>query len=67
LREDFKASDYDLLNQFTGHILDQYKLGATEREEAIGNFSHLVLAISRGGPDASDPILFMRGIIAGDA
>jgi hypothetical protein len=67
LREDFKASEYDLLNQFTGYILDQYKCGAMEREEAIGIFSHLVSAISRGGPDASDPILFMRGIIAGDA
>jgi hypothetical protein len=62
-----KKLSIPLLDQFVTYILDQHKSGVMERSVALGNLTHLVIAIARGDDEsAADPERFMRGVLSGD-
>jgi hypothetical protein len=58
--------DPKLLREFLAYVLDRYKAGDMSQASAIGAIDHLFGALDLPKGVGSDPINYMKNVMAGD-
>ena len=50
-KQSLSSQDYQNMDAFLGHVLEDFRAGSITKEEAIGGLAHVMAAIDKGNYD----------------